>query len=153
MSSKVKSSCFQPAGAALWGRGPKRRQRVVAYPEKKPQTLMLVERQLRGLTACFKCELQLILVYSQTSADFFTNSLLVDQLLYCHILKTSFVQVCTMLHGLTVSLKQTLLNQLEEQAEVEQNFTGVLSCEKLENKLRLVKKSLQHSALSQMSLQ
>ena len=40
--------------------------RVVAYPEKKPQTLVLVERQLRGLTACFKCELQLqlILVYS-----------------------------------------------------------------------------------------
>ena len=149
MSSKEEPSCFQPAGAVLWGRGPNRRQRVVAYPEKTP----LTQWRLRGLTACFKCELQLILVYSQTSADFFTNSLLVDQLLYCHILKTSFVQVCTMLHGLTVSLKQTLLNQLEEQAEVEQNFTGVLSCEKLENKLRLVRISLQHSALSQMSLQ
>ena len=67
MSSKEEPPCFQPAIAAvLWGRGPNRRQRVVAYPEKKPLTLMQVERQLRGLMACFKCELQLqlILVYS-----------------------------------------------------------------------------------------
>ena len=55
MSSKVELSCFQPAGAALWSRGPNRKSEGGGISRKETTDPMEVERQLRGLMACFKC--------------------------------------------------------------------------------------------------